>query len=928
MRRAEPRAEREPTFGERGTNGAPGNGAPGRDLAFDPRVLRHVLDVQEESLELADSIERVVDLMRRAVASTPGTGAGAILLVDGGEPNTVATFGSHDANGQSPREIEIAGLARRAIREREPVRQAGIAGGALVAVPLRSPHAIEGVVVATGELDPLARFLAHAGPAIARERARQVAMRARPALERGARSFERAEEILHGLAAREDTELLAHRIACAAAGRPGLGGISIWTFRPEDGAPVEIAFTRPANERAPTLPREARDASAFDAWIARLPRWCGCAWVSGVAVRRARPDAGDLLIAPLADDESETSGGFLLAEVLSPPDAQSAEDLPRWSAFARLALLQSSGRRRADSRVEELRAEKDHEAEVHRVKSRIIAAVSHELRTPLTSISAYAETLQKPTVAAHAETRERFLRIIHDESRRLTRIVDDILDLATLENGRLRIAMRRVDLARVLGDAVDVIRPIATDRGITIRFDEPPEIPAQGDPDLLEQLVVNLLENAVKFSESGGEVRVTATREPTSCRISVEDEGPGIPADQLDRVFEQFYQVDGSNTRRHGGAGLGLAICRSVALWHDGRIWVESAEGRGARFVVSLPRARATSGPDVADGAPEPNGSGETARRIVELLVEMVAELLSVDTVALFRKEAGGEELVVQAAIGFSELEIRAARERFTDGAPIRLGGETIGLLHASGKRDGGDFDEDDRRLLETLAERVALVLGKLRGEKDAGHVAKPLERAIRGVLDARRHLGSADRGHLVVALCERLGVSSDEAARIRYAALVRDVGMTRVPFGVTKKPAPLGPRERAVIERHPEEGARLLRPIELDPGVFDLVLAHHEEPAGSGYPRRVHGEAIPLGAKILAVVDAYEALCAGRPYRSAVGRDEALEELRRSAGRQFEPQVVEALADVVAHGAATRTKRARREASSTDTPSSRRGTS
>ncbi len=916
---------------------APANGA----TSIDARVLRHVLDVQEESLQLADSVERVVDLLRRAVVSTPGTGCGAILLVDSDDPRTVATFGMEDANGDAPRELEILGLARRAMRERETVRQTGLAGGALVAVPLRSPQKIEAVVVASGDLDPLARFLAHAGPALARERARHESVRAQRDLEHGARSFERAGEILDGLAAREDTELLAQRIVGAAAGRPQLGTISIWEFRSEDGAPVELASARqgtprPTNgahlasngqatngDRPRPLPREAGDAASFDSWIARLPRWSGAAWVSGSAVRRPRPDAGDLLIAPLADDESETSRGFLLAEVVAPfTDADGAEDLPRWSAFARLALLQSSGRRRADHRVEELRAEKDHEAEVHRVKSRIIAAVSHELRTPLTSITAYAETLQKPSVAAHGETRERFLRIIHDESRRLTRIVDDILDLATLEGGRVRLAMRRVDLATVLRGAVDVIRPIADDRGVAIRFADPPEIPAQGDPDLLEQLVVNLLENAVKFSESGGEIRITATREAASCRIAVEDEGPGIPADQLDRVFEQFYQVDGSNTRRHGGAGLGLAICKSIAVWHDGKIWVESEEGRGSRFVVSLPRGRASSTGADPEGKPERESSeAQAARRVVELFIEMAAEVLGVETVALLRRDDGGDELVLQAALGLTDIEIRAARERCREGAPIRLAGETIGLLHASDKRDGTPFDEDDRTLLELLAERAALVLGKLRVEH--GAAVKALERAIRGVLDARRHLGGEDTSALVLALCRLLNVDAAEAVRIRYAALVRDVGMTRIPFGVTRKPATLASRERSMIERHPEEGARILRPIELDPAIFDLVLAHHEGPAGAGYPRGASGDAIPLGAKILAVVDAYEALRAGRPYRPAVGQDEALEELRRCAGRQFEPRVVEALAEVIGRNGAAPTNRARWEASSTSLSSS-----
>ena len=137
-------------------------------------------------------------------------------------------------------------------------------------------------------------------------------------------------------------------------------------------------------------------------------------------------------------------------------------------------------------------------------------------------------------------------------------------------------------------------------------------------------------------------------------------------------------------------------------------------------------------------------------------------------------------------------------------------------------------------------------------------------------------------------------------SARIQYAAILRDVGMTVLPEGTYKKPSALTDHDRELIRTHPEEGARMLRPIEFLPDVFDIILAHHEEPGGTGYPRGLTADVIPLGAKILAVADAYDSLRTGRPYREGVSKEEAIEELQRHEGRQFDPRVVEALIRVV----------------------------
>jgi putative two-component system response regulator len=196
----------------------------------------------------------------------------------------------------------------------------------------------------------------------------------------------------------------------------------------------------------------------------------------------------------------------------------------------------------------------------------------------------------------------------------------------------------------------------------------------------------------------------------------------------------------------------------------------------------------------------------------------------------------------------------------------------------------------------------VALVMQKLREYGDRRDAISRMEEAIQGVIDARRHYFTSREGHtrLVVAVCEEMGLEPEETTRIHYASFLRDVGMLRLPEGVYRKPGRLTVEDRERIRRHPEDGARSIRPIELESGVFDVILAHHEELDGTGYPRGLSGPGIPRGARILAVIDAYDALRTGRPYKRAVDGAAAVKELRANAGSQFDAEVVDALVRVL----------------------------
>ncbi len=225
------------------------------------------------------------------------------------------------------------------------------------------------------------------------------------------------------------------------------------------------------------------------------------------------------------------------------------------------------------------------EVEASQLKLRhFVADVSHELKSPLTAIQGFSQALLDGT-AADKDTRDKAARIINDESKRLRRQVDELLDLSRLQSGQFKMNLNRIDLAEVLKQSVELFSLPAADKSVTLKLAAEPGLWLKGDADRLEQVFNNLLDNAVKNSPSFTEIKILARRDGNRIVTSVIDQGPGIHPDALPRVFERFYQVTGVRT----GVGLGLAITREIVLAHGGSIEATSVPGSGAEFVVTLP---------------------------------------------------------------------------------------------------------------------------------------------------------------------------------------------------------------------------------------------------------------------------------------------------------------------------------------------------
>jgi PAS domain S-box-containing protein len=226
--------------------------------------------------------------------------------------------------------------------------------------------------------------------------------------------------------------------------------------------------------------------------------------------------------------------------------------------------------------------------EVERMKNEFVSTVSHELRTPLTSLRGFSEILLRKSCSP--EKQRQYLTIIQSESKRLTNLINDFLDLQRIESGRQNYDFAPLDLVPLLYETVALFTGANELHSFRVEVaDFLPEVKADGDR--IRQVLSNLVSNAIKYSPEGGEVVISAVQQEALVRVSITDQGIGIAPEAMTRLFTKFYRVDNANTRKIGGTGLGLALVKEIIEAHDGQVWVESELGQGSTFFVTLPQA-------------------------------------------------------------------------------------------------------------------------------------------------------------------------------------------------------------------------------------------------------------------------------------------------------------------------------------------------
>lgn len=572
------------------------------------------------------------------------------------------------------------------------------------------------------------------------------------------------------------------------------------------------------------------------------------------------------------------------------------------------------------------------------LKSDFVTHVSHELRTPLTSIKAYMETLNNHIDDESFVQRKEFLGIVSKETERLIRIVNDILDVSKIEFGQRPLQRKQFDVRPLVEDIVSMLAPTMADKGIEVDVRIPDSLPRiDADEDLMKQVFINLISNAVKYSSAGTTITISAEEVAVDIVLTIEDQGIGIPSDEVDHVFDKYFRVRSEKMSKFEGVGLGLAIVKNIVEQHGGAIRVESEEGVGSKFIFSIPRE--FCGNDLGGYIAEVVDAREQLHDMLELIVRMIAELLSAKIVSLMLLDKDRSELFIKISYGLDEWIVENTRVKVGEGiagkvaergeplfisnieenevfacpnnpqyetvsllsVPLEVSGVVVGVINVNNKTNGEPFTQDDFNLLISFGERISRALERVRAVENSRSFLEETIEAFRRMLDNQSKTKMIEAAmNLAVKTARAMDLNEKEVSVVQYVASVHDIGMTEISDEILDKALNLTTEEMRQIREHPQRGAELIRPLEFVESVSNIILYHHERVDGRGYPMGLRGDEIPIGARILAVIDAYESMTAGRPYKGAIGAESAVEELVECAGQQFDSEVVLALISVL----------------------------
>jgi signal transduction histidine kinase/HD-GYP domain-containing protein (c-di-GMP phosphodiesterase class II) len=590
-----------------------------------------------------------------------------------------------------------------------------------------------------------------------------------------------------------------------------------------------------------------------------------------------------------------------------------------------------------NGRLSRLEKENENLTGANKLKMNYISHLSHELKTPLTSIKAYVESLKDhindPTFLESGD----FLDVVSKETDRLIRMVNKVLDISKIEFGQRTLKRKVFDLSALIKEVESSMQPYLIDKRLGLVVELASGLPlVDGDDDLIRQVFINLIGNAIKFSEERSRIFINAVEDSVSIKVTIRDECVGIPEEDTKNIFRQFYQVSGGTGE---GVGLGLAIVKNIIEQHGGYIKVVSHLGEGSVFSFTLPKEHHFN--DLLGYLFNSMEAREEIQDMFQLAVKVIAEMLSVKKVSMMLLDQEKKQLFIKVAYGLGEEVVEKARvplgsaiagkvvesgepllirdveksglkqepnhpqyeTKSLISVPLKIGSTVIGVINVNNKTNGEPFNDDDLALLVSMSERLSKVIERMRTAEDSHAYLKETIQSLTSLLDTHE----SDTGGLLrmivqwsVCIARKLGLTDKEIQVIQYVSSVHDVGMTCVSDCILKKTLDLTSDELDEIRKHPQKGAAIMRPLEFVELVSQNILFHHERIDGRGYPMGLKGDQIPIGSRIIAVLDAYVSMISDRPYRKQMTAGEAVEELIHHASTQFDAEVVASFIEVL----------------------------
>lgn len=635
------------------------------------------------------------------------------------------------------------------------------------------------------------------------------------------------------------------------------------------------------------------------------------------------------------------------------------------------------GRMQLEELTAQLKESNEKLKSLDELKTQFFANVNHELRTPLTLMLAPLKSILEGRMGKLTPSLKDTLETMQRNGYKLLKLINNLLDLNKLEEGRMRLKVKSVNLVDFISPLLASVKPLADQKQIRLYYQHPPHpVELTIDPDQFEKVVFNLLSNALKFTNKGGKVTIYVEERDHSVITTVEDTGIGIPANMLESIFDRFSQVDGSKSRAQEGTGIGLALAREIVLVHKGSIRAESELGRGSRFIVEMRKGEDHFDDEVLDRRAEDMPVG-LRRRLTDTeeprVQDIVADHRRLQLVDLEKVDIEGgrvDEAKVHDALVLciddnpevlklmkmlladefdlelvtsAEKGLRFLREKNPDlvlcdvmmpgmdghafaravksdeavkHIPIILVTARTGAeMLEEGIKAGADdyiskpFDSTELKArirsqlrVRQMESELALVNKNLRMRtSDLVEQQRSLflstVKSLASAIDAkdeytRHHSTRVTEFSLKIAA--KMGFSAKDLGDLELAALLHDVGKIAVPESILNKPGKLTDEEFKLIKEHPARGEAILSPVVELKEIARVVRAHHERYDGNGYPDRLKGREIPLGARIMAIADTYDSITSERPYRKAASHRYAVKEIIACSGAQFDPEVVQ----------------------------------